>query len=312
MAARRKVITSRKQFDRVHTAKPKHMPPAEDKKTLTGATKIVGKLRKARENMITLESTELRQMNEYRQAYQQRLVDALATGKITPQQFKARMNEVNKKIAEKTERIDAINHKANFLIEPRLRALERLALGETFFHYLLSHEAYAEMVKKKLNSSRENPVQTIALVDIDRLKKSNAMFSHIRGGTVILTAYAEAARDIAKKYGGIVSRYGSDEFTFHFMRPKKEVEAIMREYYSMARENLLKSTLGDAIREHKLKGTATGTIIQPDFDFHREHGQTKSQIYANLMDHASTALLERKKANKRGTITLIEDNRIIH
>lgn len=73
---------------------------------------------------------------------------------------------------------------------------------------------------------------SVALFDIDKFKKINDSYGHLFGDKV-LKILADLANDIAKKHGGILGRFGGEEFVLVF--PNKELSetiAIAEELHS--------------------------------------------------------------------------------
>ncbi|HIH08728.1 MAG TPA: diguanylate cyclase [Candidatus Diapherotrites archaeon] len=313
-------------FKRIETRPLKRFPPAVDRKSIVNTARIVERLRAAGENMLAKELEEMKYMNRVRGRFMNRLVHDLLSGRINRKEFRQKMGFVDRRIQDKTERVTSVVKKRAFLLRPRTKRLASLAMTDPFFKYIYSHNAFSELVKRKFTSWRKSGVQTIVFFDVDLVKQTNdAIGSHLEGGTALLTAYAEAVKEVCDKYNGIGARYGTDEFTLHFYMPKEEVTAIVDELKGLAKEKILSGTvenpftgdplsivkLRDAMLRKEIPGTVTSAIIQVDFDFQHKKFQEPQQIYANVMNNASKSVMQLKKGDRRGTSIVVEDNKII-
>jgi GGDEF domain-containing protein len=298
------------------------LKPREMKNVWTAAT-IVKKLDETGRRMLRKELKELSLMQKKRDRRQRKLFSQLREGKISSERLEAELKTINSEIETKNKRINSLIDKREYLIGPRIKTFAENSLKDSFFD-IYNHKAFSSRVKVLFNRKGKD-IQTIVISDVDKLKISNELSGHIRGGAVLLKAFVDAAKEVCKKYGGLTAKYGSDEFTFHFDKPADEVQKIMEEFQQRAKNKLMHGPLKEPIQKGVLPGTSTCSIIQVDFDFQKRNfhpkaryskNETKTnhkinQIYANVMDHASRNLMALKKQNKRGTISIVKDDQII-
>ena len=306
------MVQKKPRFKDIRTTPLKRFPPAGDKSTIVNTASIVKQLRLAGERMLAKEFEEMKYMEKVRGRFMSRLVHELLQGNITREQFREKIGVVDRRLREKVLRAESITEKRAFLLQPRLEKLASLATGDPFFKYIYNHEAFVELVKRRFMTRTKRPVQSLVMFDVDLVKKTNSKAgSHLRGGTVLLSAYAEAVKEVCDKYGGLGSRYGTDEFSLHFDRPKVEVEAIVSEMNTIAMNKLLHGPLRELILDKKVPGTCTGAIIEIDFSFHKNNSQQPGQIYSNVMDNISSTVMALKKSGSRGRTVVVEDNKIL-
>ncbi len=291
----------RTKLDEIKTT-PVKMRGAKEPKNLLIATRVARRLRIVGKAMLAKETRELNYMIRLRGQRERALKAQFADHRLTHEEMEAQLKPLAEKIKAKAKRLESINEKRARLLGPRRDRINISALNDPFFDYIYGHEAFSLKTKEMFSASKSKPIQTVAMVDMDKLKESNTLFGHVRGGAVLLDCYAKAAKSICEKYGGFAARYGSDEFTFHFPLPAEKVQEIMLEYQGIARENLMKSPLAYAVKQRKIPGTATGAIIQVDFGFQREHKQNPEQIYKNVMEQVSRKLIALKTQGRRGRL----------
>ncbi|MEK6957381.1 MAG: diguanylate cyclase [archaeon] len=291
----------RLKLDEIKTV-PVKMRGAKEPKNVLIATRVARRLRIVGRAMLVKETRELGYMIRLRGQHERALKAQFADHRLTNEEMEAQLKPLDEKIDAKVKRLESITEKRARLLGPRLDSVSMSALNDPFFDYIYGHEAFSLKAKEMFSSSKSRPVQTVAMVDMDKLKDSNTLFGHVRGGAVLLGCYAEAAKSICEKYGGFTARYGADEFTFHFPLPAEKVQEIMLEYQGIARENLMKSPLAYAVEKRKIPGTATGAIIQVDFGFQLAHKQNPEQIYKNVMEQVSRKLIAMKSQGRRGRL----------
>ncbi|MCR4335989.1 MAG: hypothetical protein NUV57_05660 [archaeon] len=337
--------------------------PVTDYRQPLVVTKAVERLRRVGSLMLRRELMEEAHMHKERSRYADELLEqaetklamALAKGKLTPEEIKKIMDvirselfAVDAEVGAKITRQDSLVQKRAELLGPRTSKMVALALNDSFFSGLYRHDIFSEKMLRKFGDVKNYPVQTIAMVDVDNLKRFNQRFNHLRGGSVLLGAYAAAAEEICKKYGGdvvlsesvgvegvkkllseeeyrkrlaeqgspIAARYGSDEFTFHFNLPSKQVYAIMQEFMGLTSKHLFTGPLADVIKKSRsqkffgkqYRGTATGAVVQVDFDFHTANGHKPDMIRKVLMNRVSGAMLDLKDQKKRGMLVEVKDD----
>ena len=282
--------------------------------------------------MLNQEQRELEFMQRYQTARRIVLTGYLKKGKITVKKFNDEMGVIDKKIRQKFERFGSIRKKLNVLLKGRVRAVRELALNDPMYTFIKGHKAFSEGVQRRLATKG---LQTIAFVDVDRLKETNKLLGYRGGGTKLLRAYAEAAEEMATKHKGLASHYGGDEFTFHFYRDAAEVASIMREFQVVALRKIVadeKGTYGaltEAIRKKEIPGTATIGVMQVNFALHekklaeqskraeesgaseiRNHSAVsiaeRRAIYSSIMDAVSKPL-SAKEDRLRGSVLIIKD-----
>ena len=208
-----------------------------------------------------------------------------------------------------------------------MEAIKELALNDPFYIFIKGHKAFSETMQRRLVAKG---IQTLAFADVDQVHTINDRLGYRGGGTKILRVYAEAAKEIGEKYGGLVAHYGGDEYTFLFPRPASEVAAIMRELQRVAMDKMLKdetgtyNALAEEIRNKEIFGTASVGVMQINFPLHERKFVEKwasnpkkesvysvaerRAIYASVMDWCSRPLSSKdQEAVQRGSILVIKD-----
>src|SRR3989344_3499939 len=304
----------RLDFNSIPVEKRERIPAAKEFENILVASKAPERIRQVGIAMLNREQSELDLMLRYQKARRIVLTKALEEGKITVKKFNEELNSIEKRVKSKLERFASIRQKLDFLLRGRMRTARELALNDPMYTFIRGHKAFSTEVQRRLV---KKGTQTITIVDVDKLKLINDEVGMREGGTKILRAYAEAAKEIADKYGGIASHYGGDEFTFHFYLPANEVASIMGEFQQVAKQKIMTdgrfSKLADAIRAKKILGTATAGVLQVDFPLHQRKSSVcevmtvnaRYNIYSSVME--AVTKITKKGEGPRGIVAIIKD-----
>lgn len=141
------------------------------------------------------------------------------------------------------------------------------------------------------NAVRNSQSVSVVLFDIDHFKRVNDTYGHVFGDEVIKTI-AKLGWGTAKEHGGVIGRYGGEEFVIIF--PNKGVDAthtIIQEFHKIIKKTSLKHSSGTVNVD-----VSIGLTSYPETCKNPEE----------LLSRADWAMYYSKKAG-RGCITIDSD-----
>jgi diguanylate cyclase (GGDEF)-like protein len=121
----------------------------------------------------------------------------------------------------------------------------------------------AHIVKEAARSRREKQALAIALLDIDHFKKVNDEYGH-QCGDDCLVAFSKTLKEIIKRPGDLLSRYGGEEFVILLPNTSLDGAVKLLETFRLAIESLVVKTQGHSIKFTVSTGVTSRVIGSND------------------------------------------------
>lgn len=145
--------------------------------------------------------------------------------------------------------------------------------------YLTNMNNRNQLMRYLTGRFRNNPNNLyLFMMDIDKFKSINDTYGHTEGDNALVST-ADKLKEVAREYGGLIARYGGDEFTYATDLPDGNVDDV---------KQLIASKMLEASARHVFDiRLSVGTACY-------EEGMK----IADLFSKADEALYEDKKRNK--------------
>lgn len=101
--------------------------------------------------------------------------------------------------------------------------LQDLKISTDYLTNLNNRNQLMRFLQNKVKSKPEH--MFMFMMDIDKFKAINDTYGHTEGDNALVSA-ADKLKEVAKKYGGIIARYGGDEFTFVTELPDENTDEV--------------------------------------------------------------------------------------
>lgn len=94
--------------------------------------------------------------------------------------------------------------------------------------YLTNMNNRNQLMRYLTGRFRNNPENLyLFMMDIDKFKSINDTYGHTEGDKALIST-ADKLKEVAREFGGIIARYGGDEFTYATELPNKNVDDVKR------------------------------------------------------------------------------------
>lgn len=146
--------------------------------------------------------------------------------------------------------------------------------------YLTNMNNRNQLIRFLTNKIRNGTTNLyVFMMDIDKFKHINDTYGHTEGDKALISV-ADKLKEVARQYGGIIARYGGDEFTF--------ATELMDENYVNEIKALIKTKMEEASLNHTFKiGMSVGCAKYE-----------KGMKLVEIISAADKMLYEEKRARK--------------